>query len=223
MKGDIISSIRGIMIGGAWRNMKNMHAFILVLAMAPLVLAGCDSVSSLLGGKSSPDEFSVYSRAPLSIPPEYKLRPPSPGAARPQELEPRETAEKVFLGSRQQASARSGRNPTGNKGDQGALAPAPVSPGEQALVRNAGASKTDPEIRAIVNREALVPLAGSKALADKVLFWRSPRTQINIVDPGKENKRIRDQKAKGKPVTSEGVPVIDKDLDRGFLDGLLFD
>jgi Protein of unknown function (DUF3035) len=34
---------------------------------------------------TSPDEFAVESRAPLTIPPEFDLRPPSPGAPRPQE------------------------------------------------------------------------------------------------------------------------------------------
>ena len=32
-----------------------------------------------------PDEFAVESRAPLTIPPDFDLRPPSPGAPRPQE------------------------------------------------------------------------------------------------------------------------------------------
>jgi len=34
---------------------------------------------------TSPDEFAVESRAPLTIPPDFDLRPPAPGAARPQE------------------------------------------------------------------------------------------------------------------------------------------
>lgn len=32
-----------------------------------------------------PDEFAVESRAPLTIPPDFDLRPPQPGASRPQE------------------------------------------------------------------------------------------------------------------------------------------
>ena len=208
--------------------MKNKHAFIVVLVIAPVVLAGCGSVSALLGGKSSPDEFSVYSRAPLSIPPEYKLRPPSPGAARPQAVEPRDNAKKEMLKSSQQVSSRnvllrSGKSSSEKLGARSKAAAASISAGEKALVLHAGGSKTDPQIRAIVNSEALVPLAGSKALADKVLFWRNPRKQISIIDPGKENKRIREQQAKGKPVTSEGVPVIDKNIDRGMIDSFFFD
>jgi hypothetical protein len=55
-----------------------------------------------------------------------------------------------------------------------------------------------------------------------VLFWRDAKKEVSIIDPGKENKRIRDKQAAGKPITSEGVPVIDQEIDRGFLDKLLF-
>ena len=34
---------------------------------------------------TSPDEFAVESRAPLTIPPDFDLRPPAPGVPRPQE------------------------------------------------------------------------------------------------------------------------------------------
>jgi hypothetical protein len=35
---------------------------------------------------TSPDEFAVESRAPLTIPPDFDLRPPAPGTVRPQEV-----------------------------------------------------------------------------------------------------------------------------------------
>ena len=43
-----------------------------------------------------PDEFAVESRAPLTLPPDYELRPPSPGAARPQEATAADRARKVI-------------------------------------------------------------------------------------------------------------------------------
>jgi hypothetical protein len=43
-----------------------------------------------------PDEFAVESRAPLTIPPDFDLRPPQPGAPRPQEATPAERARKVI-------------------------------------------------------------------------------------------------------------------------------
>lgn len=45
---------------------------------------------------SAPDEFAVESRAPLTIPPEFDLRPPQPGAPRPQEVSAAERARKAI-------------------------------------------------------------------------------------------------------------------------------
>ena len=50
-------------------------------------LAGCSNWKQSLGIEPTPpDEFAVESRAPLTIPPDFNLRPPAPGAARPQEV-----------------------------------------------------------------------------------------------------------------------------------------
>jgi hypothetical protein len=51
-----------------------------------VLLGGCSNWKQTLGIEpTSPDEFAVESRAPLTIPPDFNLRPPEPGAARPQE------------------------------------------------------------------------------------------------------------------------------------------
>lgn len=51
-----------------------------------LLLAGCSDFKRAVGIEpTSPDEFAVESRAPLTIPPDFQLRPPQPGAGRPQE------------------------------------------------------------------------------------------------------------------------------------------
>src|SRR3569623_3370498 len=58
----------------------------LALALVLPAVAGCESTKEMLGLTTrSPDEFQVVSRAPLSMPPDYSLRPPTPGAPRPQE------------------------------------------------------------------------------------------------------------------------------------------
>jgi len=51
-----------------------------------LPLGGCaqGSVQEVLGmSKRAPDEFAVVKRAPLIVPPDFELRPPEPGAPRP--------------------------------------------------------------------------------------------------------------------------------------------
>src|SRR5262245_9973341 len=53
------------------------------VAAAGLV-SGCGSTQRMLGlEKSAPDEFRVITKAPLVVPPDYALRPPRPGDARP--------------------------------------------------------------------------------------------------------------------------------------------
>jgi hypothetical protein len=56
------------------------------MAGASLV-AGCTDFKKAIGLEPTlPDEFAVESRAPLTIPPDFDLRPPQPGATRPQEM-----------------------------------------------------------------------------------------------------------------------------------------
>jgi hypothetical protein len=51
-----------------------------------VLLSGCTGFKQMIGlDTQPPDEFTVESRAPLVVPPGYDLRPPQPGAPRPQE------------------------------------------------------------------------------------------------------------------------------------------
>jgi hypothetical protein len=62
-----------------------------------LVLPGCSDLRLALGmERVGPDEFAVESRAPLLIPPDFNLRPPQPGAPRPQEITAAERARRVI-------------------------------------------------------------------------------------------------------------------------------
>ena len=73
-----------------------------------LLLAGCSDFKKSIGlEQGMPDEFAVESRAPLTIPPEFDLRPPTPGAPRPQEKSPDQQAKDVM--------AEAGPGEPGNK------------------------------------------------------------------------------------------------------------
>ncbi|HEV2336654.1 MAG TPA: DUF3035 domain-containing protein [Stellaceae bacterium] len=64
---------------------------------ANLLLPGCSGIRQAIGlDRVGPDEFAVESRAPLTIPPEFDLRPPQPGAPRPQEASSADKARKVI-------------------------------------------------------------------------------------------------------------------------------
>ncbi len=63
---------------------------------ATLILSGCTDLKRAIGLEhTSPDEFAVESRAPLLMPPDYNLRPPTPGAPRPQDVPAADKARKV--------------------------------------------------------------------------------------------------------------------------------
>jgi hypothetical protein len=60
---------------------------LVVIVIGGILLSGCTDFKRMVGiEKTPPDEFAVESRAPLTIPPDFNLRPPQPGAARPQEI-----------------------------------------------------------------------------------------------------------------------------------------
>jgi hypothetical protein len=123
-----------------------------LFATTALSLTACASVKQGIGlTKVVPDEFLTVSSAPLSVPPEYGLTPPSPGQPRPQELAPESAARQILLGQRQ-AVTRTG--------------------GEQALVSQAGADRADPLARYVVDDEFGDLAHKEQSFADRVLFWR---------------------------------------------------
>ena len=66
---------------------------------AALALSGCGELRRSMGyDKSTPDEFQVVERAPLALPPDFSLRPPDPGAPRPQESSMRDQARTALVG-----------------------------------------------------------------------------------------------------------------------------
>jgi hypothetical protein len=72
-------------------------AFTFVCSSGALLLPGCTDLKRSIGlEKTSPDEFAVESRAPLTMPPDFELRPPQPGVARPQEKSSGQQARQVI-------------------------------------------------------------------------------------------------------------------------------
>jgi hypothetical protein len=72
-------------------------AFTILYSTGALLLQGCTDLKRSIGlEKTSPDEFAVESRAPLTMPPDFELRPPQPGAARPQEKSSGQQARQVI-------------------------------------------------------------------------------------------------------------------------------
>jgi DUF3035 family protein len=76
---------------------RRVPLFAVACLAASLLLSGCSDFRRIVGmDRVGPDEFAVESRAPLTIPPEFDLRPPQPGAPRPQEGTAADKARKVI-------------------------------------------------------------------------------------------------------------------------------
>lgn len=175
-----------------------------------VTLAACEGVRKQFGlTKQSPDEFRVVARAPLTLPPDFTLRPPEPGVARPQEGTTAQQARKaVFRADEPKIPAL----------DVSAAADG-RSVGEQSLLRAAGAKDIDPDIRTVVERETLRLNAESEGFIDTLVFWREEELPGVIVDAQSEAQRLRENAALGEGVTSGRTPTIERG-GKAFFEGI---
>ncbi|HTR84247.1 MAG TPA: DUF3035 domain-containing protein [Reyranella sp.] len=179
-----------------------------LISLAALALGGCSAFENLGGAKKvSPDEFKIVSHSPLTMPPNAELRPPRPGEPRPQEVSPTDQAKEALsptLAGRVQAQASA----TPHAGDAS----------EQALVARAGKGGIDQNIRSQVNRDTRVLADKDSTFIDSLIFWHDKGPGGTIVDPKKEQQRLRDAEATGQPSTAP-TPTIER-RKRGLLEGI---
>ena len=188
------------------------YATIVLTLFVVTVLTGCEETKRALGqAKEAPDEFAVYRRPPLSLPPDYSLRPPTPGDAGPLLEDPRDTAREA-LGVLVKTSNRPSLVRSQVLGN--------LSQGERAVLSLTGANKANPQIRQLVKKESLKLFENEKSLTDKLVFWQTRQKFGTALDPEKEQKRIREAQALGKPINSKDIPTITRKK-RAILEGVL--
>jgi hypothetical protein len=186
-------------------------ALVFFVLATGIVAGGCDTTRDLLGqSKRAPDEFAVYSRAPLSLPPDYGLRPPSPGMSRPQAVAPQDDARRALVNPGAPASPQR-TNTLAAAGD--------VSPGLRSLLERTGATTANPDIRSQVNRETSVLAEEDQSTIERIMFWRTPQEYGTVVDPAAEAKRIQENQALGNPITQGQTPTIERRR-RAILEGI---
>jgi hypothetical protein len=97
---------------------------VVLVSAAALLVAGCGGGNNALSGARGPDALAAARRAPLVVPPDFALVPPTPGAPRPQEADSSSQALQALFGG-----------------------PAPRSVSERAALSQAGADRSVPGIR----------------------------------------------------------------------------
>ena len=179
---------------------------VVVLMIGTLLVGACDGAREAIGiGKQAPDEFAVVTRLPLSIPPDFGLRPPRPGADRPQEATVTDSARDLIIKTADpKASNRSVST---------------ESPGESAILSKAGAINPDPNIRREINRESSILATENDSFADRLIFWQGQPEPGTIVDAKAETKRLRENAAIGDAPTKGRTPKIVR-KPKGWLEGI---
>jgi hypothetical protein len=163
------------------------HSFLLAVLVAfALFLSGCSGgadVKEKLGLESTPpDEFSVVARAPLSVPPDFALRPPRPGAERPNELTVREQAKRTVFGGTADTERVSDQNP---------------------FLKKLGTGSADQNIRASIDTEIKDLEEKEQPVAEKLLFWKDKAPVGKPLDPVEEKKRLEAEAAAQKATVSK--------------------
>lgn len=171
-----------------------MKKRILLPVLCLFALGACEKTKDNLGlNKSAPDEFKVVKRAPLDLPPDYSLRPPRPGAPRPQEQTTSDQAASTVFG-------------------QETSAPIAATSGEAALLSRAGGNTADPNIRRTVDEETQELFDRNKPVAEKLFGFGGDKNQASatVVDAEAEAQRLDQNTAADKPVTEGETPSIEQ-------------
>lgn len=190
------------------------HRHVILPLLALLALAACnggESVRQTLGlNREAPDEFKVVSRPPLSLPPDYELRPPS--AAAP--------AFNSAPADRQARSAVTGTGEPLPPGGTSATAVAPVSAhglgsnAETNFLDKIGAKQASPDIRETLYQDQQ---AEREKEEDSLLGGLGQKEDGALVDAPAEAGRIQEKKQAGEKVTGDDARTR-KDKARSVLD-----
>ena len=105
----------------------------------------------------TPNEFRIIKKAPLTVPPEYSLRPPEVGVVTPAELS-RERAERTL-----------------SFGEQVGV---DASASERILVAKAGAISVSPIIREAIDYDEAGILRKNAAIGDAVTGWTGSEEEL---------------------------------------------
>lgn len=166
---------------------------IVLLGAVAASVAGCDTIRDAAGQtKDSPDEFAITTKAPLVIPPDFNLRPPTAGAAPTNQIAPTQAAQAALF--------------TADPATVAASLPATMSTGERYLLVKAGVQNADPAIRQEIASDSGSTRAADDSFTNNLLFGGSTPSAGTAVDADAEARRIDAQKAGGTTAPAPNAP-----------------
>ncbi len=155
-----------------------MKKIVLIGLMGAGLAACSQDVKEDLGlAKVAPDEFSVITRAPLSVPPDYTLRPPRPGTSRPMEISTRDDARQTVFGVEDINKDTGVANEQNSKID--------------GFLGKIGVSGDNSNIRDVVDSEEPID---TRTTAEKLLFLSGDdKNKGAPIDPKEELERLKSE------------------------------
>lgn len=142
-----------------------------IMAVTALTACSQEAKKNLGLVNTPPDEFSVVTRAPLAVPPDFTLRAPQPGAARPMEESTQAQARRTIFG----------------EGRQGADA---AETDVDSFLSKVGVNEADPNIRQVIDSEKP---KDTRTTAERLLFLSGDGAEGDPLDPEEELQRLRQE------------------------------
>jgi hypothetical protein len=175
----------------------------LIALFLPLIAACSGKAKDTLGlRRTAPDEFRVISNPPLSVPPEFSLRPPAEvGSGEQAATEADKDASKKLLAQKDISDKKS----------DGSL-----SKGENAFLSMAKTADANPAIKNILRREngEEERAKENEGIIDKLSTYSTKGKKekpADVVNAKAEKDRIVQNTEEGKPITEGETPTIDPD------------
>ena len=175
-----------------------------ILTCIILLLNSCGGVKEKIGIiQKAPDEFQVYESKPLSVPPNFELRPPAEG-----EILTNEKDENIIFSTEN------------NMGENLTLS-------DEILLISLGEKEIEKNIRKIINDENSIQEV-DKSLLDKIInfepiFEGKKNKESEIINAVEEKKRIEDLKSDIKSIETNLEDTENNnetDEEKSFLDNI---
>ena len=184
-----------------------------LLPLSLLALAACtgNEVQETLGiDRRAPDEFVVYSRPPLSVPPEFDLKPPRPGEEGPATASTEAQARATLLGTTAPPAtldeAAAGVDGSVTTAVEPVLTNDAPSGAQSSLLSKAGANAADPAIREKLAADRVAEPEQEKKAQSLYEQIVGDEKKEPVVDAPAEAERLRTNREEGKPVTEGDTP-----------------